>query len=312
MTKEKIPPYSSLIKSRDVEDPVNQLVHRPLAYLFVRLIYRTPMTPDQVTYLALIVGTIAGLCWFIGTTRLMIVGGILLWSSAILDGADGILARAKGIQSETGRAVDGWADAQVAVVTVAAAFYHVLATDLRFYYPVLMLLAVGTTIAHVYLYDFYREAYMHNTDPKWDGFPESIADVQALHEKAEAERAFWIVRWAMSSFVRVKKIEIFLIGLTNPKAGQENLRFIVNEKTVDIYRRHNRAPMRLWMWVSTAPHSYLMAICGMFDRLDIYLWLRVVAANVIMIIALIWQHVATTRTRRDLDAIDAGPVPNTP
>jgi hypothetical protein len=242
----------------------------------------------------------------------MIVGGVLIWSSAILDGADGILARAKNIQSETGRAVDGWADAQVAVVTVSAAFYHILTTDFQLYYPILMLLAVGTTIAHVYLYDFYREAYMQGTNPQWDGIPEYIADVKALHEKSEANRDFWIVRWAMSSFVRVKKIEIFLIGLTNPKAGQENLRFIVNDKTVDIYRRHNRAPMRLWMWVSTAPHSYLMAICGMFDRLDIYLWLRVVAANVIMIIALIWQHVATNRTRGDLDAIGAGPAPNTP
>ena len=37
----------------------------------------------------------------------MIAAGALLWTAAILDGADGILARAKGQASQFGRALDG-------------------------------------------------------------------------------------------------------------------------------------------------------------------------------------------------------------
>ena len=53
------PRFETLLKSRDVEDPVNLWLHRPLAYLFARAVYRTPMTPNQVTLLAMFVGVAA-------------------------------------------------------------------------------------------------------------------------------------------------------------------------------------------------------------------------------------------------------------
>ena len=93
---------------------------------------------------------------------------------------------------------------------------------------------------------------------------------------------------------------------------REHLRFTVNRETIDIFRRNNKGPMILWPYVSTAPHCYLMSICGMFDRLDLYLWFRVVVANAIFIIALIWQRTASARTLREFDAIDAAPVPIKP
>ena len=97
--KARLPPFDSLLKSRDVEDPVNLWVHRPLAYAIVAGIYRTSVTPNQMTLAATLVGLAAGACWFIGTSELVVAGGALLWASSILDGADGILARAKRMQS---------------------------------------------------------------------------------------------------------------------------------------------------------------------------------------------------------------------
>ena len=54
----------------------------------------------------------------------MIWGGALLWASAIMDGADGILARARNSQSAFGRALDGAADWIVGLSSVAACLYH--------------------------------------------------------------------------------------------------------------------------------------------------------------------------------------------
>ena len=51
----------------------------------------------------------------------MVWGGALLWISAIMDGADGILARAKNMQSAFGRALDGTADMVVGLSTSATA-----------------------------------------------------------------------------------------------------------------------------------------------------------------------------------------------
>jgi hypothetical protein len=63
--------------------------------------------------------------------------------------------------------------------------------------------------------------------------------------------------------------------------------------------------MRLWALVSLAPHSYLMAICAMFNRLDIYLFIRVFLMNGIFLVALIWQRHATRRTIQELSAVGA-------
>ncbi|MDH3726816.1 MAG: CDP-alcohol phosphatidyltransferase family protein, partial [Myxococcales bacterium] len=114
----RMPPFASILKSKAVEDPVNVYVERPLAYVFAWSVFRTPMTPNAVTLLAVLFGVTAGIMFVWGIPHAMVAGGILLWVSAILDGADGILARAKNLQSEFGRALDGAGDAIVAVFTV--------------------------------------------------------------------------------------------------------------------------------------------------------------------------------------------------
>jgi hypothetical protein len=63
--------------------------------------------------------------------------------------------------------------------------------------------------------------------------------------------------------------------------------------------------MRLWALVSLAPHSYLMAICAMLNRLDVYLFIRVFVMNGIFLVAVIWQRHATSKTIEELVGVDA-------
>ena len=41
MNTPALPPFASVLKSREVEDPVNLWLHRPIAYALVAAIYRT-------------------------------------------------------------------------------------------------------------------------------------------------------------------------------------------------------------------------------------------------------------------------------
>jgi phosphatidylglycerophosphate synthase len=310
MTQPSLPPLKSLLKSRDVEDPVNLYVHRPLAYAFCWAVYRTPMTPNQVTLLAMVVGLVAGAMWLWGTPGAMVAGGILLWTSAILDGADGILARAKKMQSDFGRALDGSADMIVATATVLPAFYHIfLQTDFHPVYVVGAPVAIFLTVVHLDIYDFYKESYLRMTRPDKGGEGE---DVQAVEGKLASARANMgtITQLAVTQvLIPFLRAQNRLVSLTNPMALREGRRFIHNDETARIYRAHNTGPMRLWTVISLAPHSYLMAICGMFDRLDIYFWIRLVGMNVVFVIVLVWQRRATDRTMEELRAIGAEPRP---
>jgi phosphatidylglycerophosphate synthase len=302
-----LPPFETVLKSREVEDPVNLWVHRPLAYAIVALIYRTPITPNQITFLALIVGLTAGVLFLVGTKTAMVVGGICLWSSAILDGADGILARAKRLFSDVGRAIDGVADAVVGVLTVLPAFYHLWVTQHSVLQLWFMPLALGTTLFHVYLFDFYKEAYLQHTKPSWDGQPETLAIIRERVERLKREGAPWYAQLTTKMYVDLVQNQIRTVSVLNPAALRHHLTFPVSEESVRIYRKHNRGPMQLWALVSTAPHSYLMSICAIFDRLDVYLWLRVFGANGVFLIACIWQRLATRRTAADWAAAGVSP-----
>ncbi len=305
--KVKLLPFSTLLKSREVEDPFNLWVHRPLAYAIVAMIYRTPITPNQITFISLFVGFAAGVFWFIGTSSLMIWGGILLWSSAILDGADGILARAKNMQSIFGRALDGSIDMVVAGVTVAAGVYHIWVEHHQLLHLVLAIIAICTALIQIYLYDFYRESFMYLTNPDWDGTPEQLQDVDARLEKIIKQGGSWINRAATHLYKGLVMGQNRSVALTNPKGLRQGLQFTVNEQTVDIARRYNKGPMKLWALISLAPHCYLMSICGIFNRLDLYLWIRVLLANAIFIWVLIWQRRASSRTMEELVKINAAP-----
>jgi hypothetical protein len=302
-----LPPFETVLKSREVEDPVNLWVHRPLAYAFVALIYRTSITPNQVTFLALLVGMFAGVAFLIGTKTAMLVGGICLWSSAILDGADGILARAKRLFSDVGRAIDGVADAIVAVLTVFPGFYHMWLKDHSPLQLAVMPVVIGTTLLHVYLFDFYKEAFLQHTKPSWDGNPERLVEIEERIARLKRENAAWYVQIPMQIYLGLVQNQIRTVTALNPLALRHHLTFPVNEQSVQIYRKHNRGPMQLWAMVSTAPHAYLMSICAMFDRLDIYLWLRLIGANAVFLIVCLWQRAATRRTASDWAAAGVSP-----
>lgn len=302
MDKPALPPFSSLLKSREVEDPVNIWVHRPLAYAFVKLIFRTPMTPNMVTFLAILVGVGAGACFLVGTKTAMVWGGAMLWTSAILDGADGILARAKNLQSEFGRAIDGVADMIVAFATVMPAFAHIFwkaGSDLKLLF--FMVPAVLFTVPHVILYDFYKESYLRMTRVDRGGEGEDQAKVAARMASiaATGEKVSLLGRIAMAvGLLPMLNAQNNYVKWSNPEAQGEARNRKPTHASAGIYRRENRAAMKLWTVVSLCPHSYLMAICAMADRLDIYLWIRLVFMNVVFIVALIVQRRSTRATLR--------------
>lgn len=299
-----LPPFSSLLKSREVEDPVNLWVHRPLAYAFVALIYRTPITPNMVTFMAILVGMVSGAMYLWGTPGAMVTAGVCLWASAILDGADGFLARAKQLSSPFGRALDGSADMIVAIFTVIPAIIHLW---LIHHDPVEMAMAVpaiGLTTVHLSAYDYFKESYLRRTRVGQGGEGEDLDQAKERTTEADDKGALvkFVYRHVFIPYLETQKRHIARI---DPAAQREGKRPVVDERTAAIYRRHNLGPMRLWMLVSLAPHAYLMSIFSMFDRVDLYLWLRLLGMNVLFVIAVVWQRRATQRTQEELAAIDA-------
>ena len=135
----------------------------------------------------MLVGVASVPCFLIGTPNAMIAAGVLVWTSAILDGADGILARAKKMYSDVGRALDGTSDTVVVVLSLSAAAYHFWVSNHDVLGMLLFALAALVGFVQAWLYDFYKESYLQMTDPNWNGHPERGDEVAKWVEELKAK-----------------------------------------------------------------------------------------------------------------------------
>lgn len=84
--------------------------NRNLSARLTRQISRTPLKPNHITTVGLIIGVLGGASMASGTRGGMLCGAALLHAAFILDNCDGDLARLKSLQSKWGARYDLFSD----------------------------------------------------------------------------------------------------------------------------------------------------------------------------------------------------------
>ena len=79
------------------KDPiVARFIHRPISFVFSSIFVEMKMTPNQVSFISLIIAAISCICFAIQNLAVIIIGYILLNLWSITDSADGNMARSLG------------------------------------------------------------------------------------------------------------------------------------------------------------------------------------------------------------------------
>ena len=91
---------------KESDGPISRLINRPLSTRVTRLLVNTPVTPNQVSVVTLILGLAAGWLAAMGGNANWLATGLLFQVASILDGTDGELATLTYQGSEFG----GWVD----------------------------------------------------------------------------------------------------------------------------------------------------------------------------------------------------------
>ncbi|MCP4218807.1 MAG: CDP-alcohol phosphatidyltransferase family protein [bacterium] len=136
---------------------VDMYLNRPVASLIVRAVYNTRVTPNGLTIFSFLLA-LTGVFFFTrGEYRYFIVGGILAQLSSVVDGADGMLARAKGMGSRFGAYLDLFFDRIIDFSVFVGASYG---ASLYFNDPFLLFLGTlgaGMYMLQVNLFYLYKE-----------------------------------------------------------------------------------------------------------------------------------------------------------
>ena len=97
---------------------IDRYIIRKISGFISGFLIRTPVTPNQVTIISLILGIISGVFFSLGEYTYTITAGLLYFLSTVFDQCDGEVARLKQMETEFGRKLDIIVDAIVNAVIV--------------------------------------------------------------------------------------------------------------------------------------------------------------------------------------------------
>ena len=89
------------------DGPVAGYFNRPVSRILTRYLVRTALTPNQISFLSMMLSCLGALAFAMGGYAALALGGIVAQIASIVDGCDGEVARLKRLHSDFG----GWFDA---------------------------------------------------------------------------------------------------------------------------------------------------------------------------------------------------------
>jgi phosphatidylglycerophosphate synthase len=160
--------YRRMAKPRAVEEVGDIYLIRPLGFLLVQLLRRTPITPTMVSVLAVLAGWWSAWFYFESNRRgtvpaLAALGALALLLHSALDSADGQLARLKNMHTPLGRIVDGFCDnlSFLAIYVAIVLGYWGRSPDHRLGIALLALAAAASHSVQSSLVEYQRTLYLH-------------------------------------------------------------------------------------------------------------------------------------------------------
>ena len=111
-----------LVKPED--NPVTRYIYRPVSRPLTRLLVGTPVTPNQISVVVLVIGMLG--CWFTAQPgqRALIIGAALVLLAGFIDGSDGEIARLRLTSSKFGAWLDTVVDELTTTVYLVATGLH--------------------------------------------------------------------------------------------------------------------------------------------------------------------------------------------
>jgi phosphatidylglycerophosphate synthase len=177
------------------------LVNRHISLRITRLLAKTPITPNIVTAVALLVGLTAAALLVWGGRAGVIVGGVLIQAQSIVDSCDGELARLRFQFSAFGQWLDNVADD----VVDAALMFGLGAAAGGDTWPIIGAAAAGGRVfTQLVLYAQVRRAGGNFVDFRW-WFETDVASIDDVYDptspmtwvRALGRRDTYLLLWAV-------------------------------------------------------------------------------------------------------------------
>ena len=275
--------YKQSLKMAEVEEVLDLFLYRPIAFLLVKSIYRTKITPDHLTLGAMVVGLTGGFLYAFGLPQTSIVGAIFYILFIILDCSDGQLARLKKNGTKIGRLLDGIADyIVVTAIYIGLAIGYSQKGDQPVKVLIILALSGISVTIQSLLVDYYRTRFLDIVLNRTNTFKDGINEYRDEYIKIKDQKGKWLEKNIIFIYLIYSKIQKRIIGRKKRESS-------VTASPQDYYDK-NRIMMRFWLIMGPSAIRTWLIICSFIGRFDIYFWVTIAGFNILSIILALIQH----------------------
>lgn len=261
------------------DETLTLYILRPIAFIFVKLFYKTKITPNQVSLMSIIIGMISGYFFSRGTHTSFIIAGILYFTCLVFDCVDGMIARLKKSGTAVGRIIDGFADYIVGIfVYVGLGIGFDKMGGLGYFLPHWWILVISAVshIFHSMIVDYYRVEFMAHGLGKvtstWDENKKFALELENIKYK----KGKLLEKILIAVYLGYSKLQLFKMN------EKENY----NRKA---YYHSNKLMIKLWFWIGPTAHVFVLIIAAFLNRPVIFFIYTIGIANIYMIVLWIIQ-----------------------
>jgi hypothetical protein len=270
--------------SRDprIEDPTNRWIVHLLGRVLLPLAIRARIPANAVSLLGLFFGAASAWAFFHWQYPAALVAGLLLATAwLIADGLDGMIARATGTTSATGRILDGLCDHSVFIL-----IYIALATSLGTVEA--WVLAVVAGLFHAVQCALY-EGERIRFHRRLQGLPPPAPEGRSSHFVA---RVYDAVASSLDRFSR--RFELALRDGSDASLRREE------------YAARAWAPLKfMWVLTNNMRVVLIVAACATGNP-RLFWWMELIPLSLVAAIGIAWHKNVETKLLEDWT--DAGPV----
>jgi len=270
--------FKQSLKTVDSEEILDLILFRPISFLFVKLIYNTNITPNQISLVALVFGILSGILYGFGTYQFLILGSASFFICNTLDCMDGQLARLKKNGTKIGRVVDGFIDyiTSISVFLGLGIAMTLITGDATYSWLLTIAAGISKALQNMF-FDHYRNSYLEYVYQKASPLDDEIEEYSEEKERLKNVEGKYLEKFLIS---------VYLSYCTFQKNSTEHIELNISPEE---YKRKNKLLIRMWSWIGSTTHMVTLIIFSLFDRIDLYLIVTVTLGNLIFIILLIWQ-----------------------
>jgi phosphatidylglycerophosphate synthase len=270
--------YKKSLKSGLSDELINTYLLRPLAGLIVRALYRTPVTPNQVTIASTIAGLVAAGMYLKDEALYTAVAGLCVTLKDVLDSADGQLARAKQQYSRIGRFLDSLGDFVVDVAVFGAIGWVLFSSSGDWRMIVLSILGLIGITLRVSYHVFYQTSFLHLEEQyQVNRVSEDITvnDLAGDPVALRLQKVFQLIYgWQDRLMIRVD---------TWCRRGCADRDFLSRWYS-------DPKGLRLSSLVGIGTELFLLMVCSVFNELSLYLILNVFFMSGIVLLSVLYRR----------------------